>query len=235
MKKIVFLFSMFCSCAYAQEFKTDAYHIVARSLVENFGQYLGATAVNQARPITSISLEMIKDFEGWQPMAYNDPVGYCTIGYGHLIALQRCENIQLGEFANRLTEEKGEDLLIRDLVPARLAVVQSVSGTVDLTDDQFSALASFTFNVGDSNFKNSTMLRLINEKEFEAAAGQFARWVRAKNRILPGLVIRRACSETLFRGHLEPDGNGRFNRSVCQSLGAAPTAGPLIDIDVGEL
>ncbi|MDX1221192.1 glycoside hydrolase family protein [Sinorhizobium medicae] len=233
MKKALLLLCVLAlsTKVHAQQFITDPYKMAPRSLIEEFGNILGAAPSASARRISVLALELIKDFEGWIPNAYNDPVGYCTIGYGHLIALQRCENIVLGEFSKALSEESGSRLLEQDTKWARLAVQNLV--LVNLSDDQFGALSSFVFNVGQSNFKTSKMLRLLNAGETDLAAGQFGRWIKARGRILPGLVARRACEEALFKSQLSL--SSKFDRSACRSLGAAPSAGPLIDIDVGEV
>jgi lysozyme len=212
--------------------KTVSDRIMSGSLIEDFDITYGIAPPPVARPLTRLALHLIKHFEGWEPLAYNDPVGYCTIGYGHLISLRRCEDTDLGKYSSALSESAGEILLITDTNSARLAVQDLVS--VDLTDEQFSALSSLVFNIGKENFKNSTILKLLNSREYEFASREFSRWVRSKGQILLGLVERRGCERTLFVGQLLADLQGRFNRSACISYGAAPDAGPLIDIEAGE-
>lgn len=218
--------------AFCQEFDTFEEHIVSQFQVENFGESYGATEQSKAREINEITIGLIKDFEGWRPKAYNDPVGYCTIGYGHLIALKRCEDIDLKEFANPITEARGLELLQADTIGARLAVGKLVD--IDLDDNEFGSLVSFVFNVGARNFEKSTLLKLLNDGEKPAAAKQFRRWVRAKGVVLPGLVTRRACEELLFGSDLLADSSGNFSRKNCEVLGAAPGDGVEIDIYVGE-
>ncbi|MBL8546958.1 MAG: lysozyme [Hyphomonadaceae bacterium] len=179
-----------------------------------------------------LAIDILKHFEGWVPNAYNDPVGYCTIGYGHLIALNRCEQIQLGSFAAGLSEADGALLLEGDTLGARAAVQELV--IVALTDEQFGALSDFVYNVGRRNFERSTLLELLNMGEYALAAAELRRWVRARGRILPGLVTRRACEESLFDGRLTYDIYGRFDRAACVSLGIADDVGPLIDVELGE-
>lgn len=217
----------------AQSIDIITYRVMSKAAIEDFGETFGVTEKSTARPITPVALEMVKHFEGWIPTAYDDPVKLCTIGYGHLIAMKSCKDIDLGKFSKELSEVEGAALLEDDMIGARLAV-QSLVKT-ELNDEQFGALASFVFNVGKGNFQKSTMLSLINEGGFEAAAGQFVRWSKAKGRLLPGLVARRACEEFFFRGYLTLDKNGRFDRSACQSLGIATDTGTLIDIDIGEI
>ncbi|HDU1185830.1 TPA: lysozyme, partial [Listeria monocytogenes] len=70
--------------------------------------------------------------------------------------------------------------------------------TVELNENQFSALVSFSYNLGLGNLKSSDLLELTNKKEFDKAAKEFDRWVYAKGRMLPGLVKRRDAEQALF-------------------------------------
>lgn len=221
----------FMAATATSAFAQEETHVTSQLLLEQFGMPLGIAEVD-AKPMTPLALDLIKHFESWRPAAYNDPVGYCTIGYGHLLSLKRCEEIQLGGFADGISEDEGSELLESDTLGARLAVEELVS--VELTDGQFGALSSFVFNVGKRNFERSTLRRLLNEGEHDLSAAELRRWIRARGRILPGLVARRACEESLFVGLLRYDAAGRFNRAACLTLGIAEEAGPPIDIERGE-
>jgi lysozyme len=220
----------------AQETEYQAIdHVPAQSLVEAKSGTLAAGGdLDNPREINSLSLALIKHFEGWVPNAYNDPSGYCTIGYGHLIALDRCENIALGPFEdNMLTEQEGEDLLIQDTVYARRAV-DSLT-TKPLADFQFGALSAFVFNVGTRSFYKSTMLKYINAGDYSGAGNEFKKWVKSKKRVLPGLLVRRSCEKMLYVGDLSFGATGLFERSTCENYAAAPSdEGEMIDLDVGE-
>ena len=205
---------------------------ISRSQIEDFVQGRGAAEVSAARPLNRVSLELIKDFEGWRAAAYNDPVGYCTIGYGHLIALKRCEEIDLGDFKTPLTPARGEELLQRDTASARLAVQRSV--TVDLNDDRFGGLVSFVYNIGKTNFQRSTLLRLLNSGNYRGVPGEMRRWVAARGQILEGLVQRRQCEGALFQSGVQLDRAGHFGRGACAALGIAEANGPIIDVTTGE-
>lgn len=228
--------------ASAQNFETRNDHIMSRSQIENFGKARGAAKDSPPRLLKPLAPDLIKDFEGWEPKVYNDPLGYCTIGYGHLLAMKPCQDVDLiasgkrmtppMDFAGQLTSAEGNALLELDTVPARRAVQSMVS--VNLTEWQFGALSSFIFNVGERKFRNSTMLRLINKNQHELAANEFQRWVLGDGKPLPGLVTRRLCEAALFRNELKPAADGGFRRSSCVARGAASAAGPLIDIYKGE-
>lgn len=132
-------------------------------------------------------LQLIKRYEGLSLKAYLCPAGVWTIGYGHT------GGVPPGRV---ITEQQAEDILKDDLQHAEDEVDELVS--VPLTQQQFDALVSFTYNLGGANLANSTLLRKLNNKDYEGAANQFSRWIRAGGRTLEGLVRRRAEERELF-------------------------------------
>lgn len=222
---IVAFVSMLATASQAQQ-------ILSRSQLEDFGQSLGVAPTVVPRPLPGLAIGLIKDFEGWQPKAYDDPVGLCTIGYGHLIGMKKCAELDLGAFPTTLSPERGEQLLELDTRTSRAAVHSLVKR--ELTHDQFGALSSFAFNVGKNNFATSTLLKLVNTGEDKYAQVEFLRWVKAKGKVFKGLQDRRACEAALFSGALKGNSNGKFNRAECISLGIAPGTADLIDVEVGE-
>ena len=138
--------------------------------------------------ISKDGLALIKRFEGFCPTPYDDPAGYATIGYGHLI--------KPGEVFTELTTEQGESLLREDVAVAEAAVTKNVR--ITLTQGQFDALVSFVFNVGSQAFEKSYLLRLLNNHDPKGAARQFSRWIYAGGRRLPGLIARRSAENKLF-------------------------------------
>jgi len=137
---------------------------------------------------SSKGLELIKEFEGCRLTAYNCASGVLTIGYGHT-----GPDVFNGQ---SISMDEAESLLVQDLHRFERAVREVV--TVPLTQNQFDALVSFTFNVGAGALSSSTLLRLLNAGDYEGAAGQFSRWVNGANGPLPGLVRRRAAEQALF-------------------------------------
>jgi len=138
---------------------------------------------------SSKGLDLIKSFEGCELKAYTCPAGVLTIGYGHT-----GPEVQPGM---EITCSEAEALLQTDLIKFERAVDNYV--TVPIKQCQFDALVSFTYNCGGDAFKNSTLLRLLNSKDYEGAAGQFGRWVNGSSGPLPGLVRRREAEEELYR------------------------------------
>ncbi|MCH2547476.1 MAG: lysozyme [Alphaproteobacteria bacterium] len=144
------------------------------------------------RHITQDGLNLIKQFEGFEPEIYLDAAGLPTIGYGHLI--------RKGEhkmFENGISEAAGEALLIKDVLLAEQAVCRLIN--VPLTDGQFDALVSFTFNLGGGALQRSTLRRKVNREEHNAVPREFRRWVWAGGRKLRGLIRRRRAEAELYQ------------------------------------
>lgn len=132
-------------------------------------------------------IDLIKSHEGLRTKAYMCPANVLTIGYGHTRSVSPGQVIDVKE---------AEELLKEDLVRFENAVNKYVE--VYLNQNQFDALVSFTFNVGISAFRNSTMLRLLNIGNSFQAASQLSRWVNGGGTRLPGLVKRREEERRLF-------------------------------------
>jgi lysozyme len=132
-------------------------------------------------------ISIIKKCESCKLTSYLCPAGIWTIGYGHTGT-----DVHPGM---TITQIEAELLLRRDLDLFEKAVSELVK--VQLTSNEFSALVSFVFNVGVEAFKNSTLLRRINSKDF-LCSEEFDRWIFAKGKILPGLKRRRLEEKNLF-------------------------------------
>ena len=136
------------------------------------------------RHITQAGVDLIKRFEGFSHTVYICPAGYPTIGYGHVVKPQERE-----QFAGGITTEQAEALLRQDVQTAERAVLRLI--TVPLTDGQFDALVSFTFNLGAGALQRSTLRRKVNRGDHAAVPAEFRKWVWAGGRKLQGLVRRR--------------------------------------------
>jgi lysozyme len=141
-----------------------------------------------SRKINQKGLDLIKTFEGLKLCSYDDGVGVCTIGYGHTKDARPKMTI---------SKEQAELFLEQDLRRFESAVSRLVK--VTLTDNQFSALVAFVFNIGDGAFAKSTLLELLNKAQYDLAALQFLRWDKANGKVLPGLTRRRKAEQALFR------------------------------------
>ena len=144
------------------------------------------------RHITQNGLDLIKRFEGFSRTVYFCPAGYATIGYGHVV--KDDEDFSLG-----IHEAQAEKLLRQDAQIAERAVLRLIN--VPLTDGQFDALVSFTYNLGGGALQRSTLRRKINREEHAEVPEQFMRWVWAGGRKLKGLVRRRYAECLLYQIH----------------------------------
>jgi len=141
------------------------------------------------RHITQNGLDLIKRFEGFSRTVYFCPSGYPTIGYGHVVKDDE-------DFSAGIDEAQAEELLRQDAQIAERAVLRLIN--VPLTDGQFDALVSFTYNLGGGALQRSTLRRKINREEHAEVPEQFMRWVWAGGRKLKGLVRRRAAEAGLY-------------------------------------
>ena len=120
------------------------------------------------RKTNALGIELIKKFEGFRADAYVCPAGVLTIGYGHTATAKAGQTIGV---------DTAERLLRADVEIAESAVERHIE--VSLTDNQFAALVSFTFNLGAGSLKSSTLRKKLNIEEYDAVPSEMARWVRA--------------------------------------------------------
>jgi lysozyme len=119
--------------------------------------------------IAKSTLAYITEEEGYRNKAYKDSKGLWTIGVGHLIKADEQHLINA-----TLTDQQVEDLLRSDLRWCSEAVESSVK--VPLTQNQFDALYSLCFNIGETAFKKSTVVRKLNENDLKGAADAILMW-----------------------------------------------------------
>ena len=137
-------------------------------------------------------IELVQEFEGLRLKAYQDVVGKWTIGYGHLIVLPQ----EKGLLDYEIAQETALNLLRSDLKAAEDCVSSKV--IVDLTQGQFDALVSFTYNLGCGALNRSTLLRLLNAGEYTRAGEQFLLWDKAGGKPVAGLTRRREAEKRMF-------------------------------------
>lgn len=143
------------------------------------------------RQVNQAGIDLIRRFEGCRLEAYPDPAtggAPWTIGYG-----ATGPGIEPGVV---WTQEEAEARLAEDVQRFADAVERAL--TVDVSDNEFAAMVSLAFNIGAAAFRKSTLLRLVNDGHFEAAAQQFERWNRAGGRVMAGLTRRRKAERALF-------------------------------------
>lgn len=112
---------------------------------------------------------LIERREGERLTVYRDSAGFLTVGVGH--KLPASTTLKLGD---TITQAQCDTWLEQDLAYACHDVNDLVN--VHLTQDQFDALVSFVFNIGDHDFATSTLLALLNKGDFTGAQKQFLLW-----------------------------------------------------------
>jgi lysozyme len=139
--------------------------------------------------ISAEGKELIKKFEGCELESYRCSADVSTIGYGHT------KGVSDGDSC---TQDEADQMLTEDLEEFEQHVDRLV--TVDLEQNQFDALVAWTFNLGPTNLKSSTMLRVLNEGEYGKVPGEMKRWNKAGGKTLDGLIRRREAESLLWAG-----------------------------------
>lgn len=144
-------------------------------------------------------IEVIKHYEGFVPTAYTCPAGKKTIGYGHVMAK--------GESFTSVSLFQADLLLYQDITKA-IFNLEKIAPELFTADEhrieKILAITSFLFNVGETNFRSSTLLKKIRNQEWSAAANEILRWDKAtdpktgKKVALAGLTKRRQSEALLF-------------------------------------
>lgn len=144
--------------------------------------------------LSDAGLALICEFEGYHTAlkdggcaAYLCPAGVVTIGFGCT------EGVKIGDV---WTREQANEALRRELAKHEAAVTRLV--TVDVTQGQYDALVSFSYNVGAGALKSSTLLKKLNRGDNAGACAEFGKWNKAAGKVLRGLTIRRAKEAALF-------------------------------------
>lgn len=129
---------------------------------------------------STIALSTIALHEGFRGKAYRDPVGIPTIGYGETKGVKMGDTITQKEALERLrtsADEHGKGMAACIKVP--------------ISQSEYDAYLSFTYNVGVGAFCKSTLNKKLNAGDYEGACTELLKWNRAGGMVLPGLTKRR--------------------------------------------
>jgi lysozyme len=159
---------------------------------------------------------MLKHHEGVRQRPYRDVVALWTVGVGRLMYPEQfglpnrknakpgytglCrEDVQLRPEDNRVfSMEEVDELLRADVARFERGVRRLIS--VPLSQNQFDALVSFSFNLGLGTLQRSTLRQKLNRYDYEGAADEFLKFNKAGGRVFRGLTIRRNDERNLFLG-----------------------------------
>ena len=137
--------------------------------------------------ISNTGIDLIKHFEGCELEAYKCAAGVWTIGYGHIKGVTP-ESV--------ITQEQAEQMLVEELNEYEGYINDMV--TTPLSQNQFDALVSWTYNLGPTNLRSSTLLKVLNSGAYDDVPSQIKRWNKANGKVLDGLIRRREAEALLF-------------------------------------
>jgi len=140
------------------------------------------------------AIDLIILSEGFKSEPYLCKAGIPTIGYGNTFYKDGTK-VTLND--KSISKEEAIKLL-KHIVEFKFEKIVNESVKVPLNQNQFDSLISFAYNVGEGNFKSSTLLKKVNIKDFAGASEEFPKWIRAKGKVLSGLVNRRERERELF-------------------------------------
>lgn len=138
---------------------------------------------------------LLTEWEGKESKVYRDSAGLMTIGVGHLLTKDEITSGKIliagvpVKYENGLTDQQIDKLLEQDLAWAESAVSDLVR--VELMECMRDCLISFIYNIGVSAFKNSTLLKKLNDGEYEKIPDQLTRWNKINGKGVHGLTNRR--------------------------------------------
>lgn len=137
--------------------------------------------------------DLIKFYEGCKLVAYKCSAAKDTIGYGNTFY----EDGRPVKPGDKISQERANELfeiIAKDFADKVKPLIKSA-----VTPNQFAALTSFAYNAGIGNLRSSTLLRKVNANPNDPTIDlEFAKWVRANNKVLAGLEKRRAAESKLY-------------------------------------
>lgn len=165
---------------------------LTQAQVNELNNVADALNPNQAMTASSVGINLITSFEDLVLTAYDDGVGVWTIGFGTTVYPNGIR-VKRGDSC---TKAQAMSFFQHDLRRFEAAVNQAVN--VVINQNQFDALVSLAYNIGETAFKGSTLVKELNAGNYKAAADEFPKWNRGGGKVLRGLVRRRAAERELF-------------------------------------
>ena len=137
-------------------------------------------------PIAALSLSAaaivgIALHESFRDSAYIPVAGDVpTIGFGST------ENVKLGD---KITVDRALVRLLNDASSFERAVKRCAP--VPMYQYEFDAYVSLTYNIGEGAFCRSTLIKKLNQLDYDGACKEILRWDKFKGKSLAGLTKRR--------------------------------------------
>jgi lysozyme len=149
------------------------------------------------KQLSDRAINLIMSFEEFSDRWYADAVlGWKvpTVMYGHTDA---AGSPKYKDTKDRIfTKEEGRETLINDLLKYGAAIKKLVK--VPLNSNQYGALISLVYNIGETNLSQSTLLKKLNAMDYEGSANEFEKWHKSGGRIIKGLCNRREAEYQMF-------------------------------------
>ncbi|WP_144880546.1 lysozyme [Gluconacetobacter diazotrophicus] len=143
--------------------------------------------------ILNEATQLIQVFEGFESKPYQDSADIWTVGIGFTIWNHKPVTQY---YPSEVSSEESSSYLETLVSNLNVKLLEDI--TVSLTDNQNVALLSFCYNIGIEAFRNSTMLKDINEGDFSSAANEFPKWNQSAGKVVQGLVTRRSIEQKRF-------------------------------------
>jgi lysozyme len=141
--------------------------------------------------ISDKGVDFIKDWEGCKLTAYLDGGNVWTIGIGHT---------KTAKEGMVITMEEAIVLFKEDCSPIEKCLNDGKTVIVSLSQKNYDALCSFSFNLGLGALKKSTLLKCLNAGNYDDAAKEFLKWCKDNGKFIEGLHKRRVAESTVFKG-----------------------------------
>ncbi|WP_332604837.1 lysozyme [Acinetobacter sp. ESBL14] len=165
---------------------------LTQTQVDDLNNVADGLAPKNGMNTSQVGINLITSFEDLRLDAYDDGVRVWTIGFGTTIYPSGVK-VKKGDVC---AKSQAVSFFQHDLRRFETAVNQAVK--VVINQNQFDALVSLTYNIGEAAFKGSTLVKQLNAGNYKVAADQFLQWNKGGGKVLKGLVRRRAAEQELF-------------------------------------
>ena len=177
-------------------------------------------------------LDFIVAREGLETKAYRDSGGVWTIGVGHT----KAAGLPVPKAGMVISVQEAKNIFARDLLNYESAVSKACKRLP--TQNQFDAMVSLCFNIGQGAFAISSVVRNFNAGNLRAAAESFMMWVKDNGKVIPGLVKRRELEKALFlkpsKQPVDAPGVGTVPRAL-EVMPAPPAPEPVQPVAVAKV
>jgi lysozyme len=143
--------------------------------------------------LNKLGIDLMHFFEGCKLEAYQCSAKVWTIGWGNTFY----ENGTPVRQGDKITQDRANSLFV--FVANKFAGEIKKLIKTNLSENQFSALVCFAYNVGTGNLAKSTLLKKVNANPNDPSiSNEFLKWNKAGGKALLGLTRRRTAESKLY-------------------------------------